>query len=145
MSAIASLFKEKDHPLPKVVPTIQLEIIQKQHEKRDFGELIRLLRVNGEVLRPIEEIAALAFNYNLATVVNKDAKMWVNEHYDLCAYYEFETDILKEKGLKHRCLVKIWRDYSVERIIQIGKNEPQSFAASNQIVIFKLLERLNFI
>ena len=111
---------------------------------RDFKYLTREIEIEGETVIPIQEIAKLAFNYNKQTVENNSRK-WVNDGYDCCAWYTFETNILKPK--KHECLIYIDRSFNIGMNFKIdgyGKDNI-GMPVHNQVKIFRLLQKLEFI
>lgn len=110
---------------------------------RPFDDLIKEIKVNGEILVPAEKIAQLCFNYNEATVKNKCRK-WVNNSYDFRMWYLFETDILKPK--KHLCSIGIDRYFNVKTYHNIDgvKSSNCGMPASNQVEIVGLLVKWGF-
>ena len=112
--------------------------------KRDFEYLTREIEFEGKNIIPIQEIAKLAFNYNAETV-EINFKKWVNNIYDRCAWYTFETNIFKPK--KHECLIYIDRSFNIGMNFKIdgyGKDNI-GMPVHNQVKIFRLLQKLEFI
>lgn len=111
---------------------------------RDFKFLIREIEFEGKTIIPIQEVAKLAFNYNEQTV-ECNSRKWVNDSYDCCAWYTFETGIMKTSI--HKCLLSISRnfDISINHKINEDSRDNIGMPAHNQVEIFRLLQRLGFI
>ena len=110
---------------------------------RPFTDLITEIEIDNEVFVPIQKIAALCFNYNEEVVKNK-AKMWVNESYDMRAWFTFETNILKPKN--HQCSVAIDRNFDITIYHKVNQESSNTgMSPSNQVGIFKNLIKWGFI
>lgn len=119
--------------------------MEKNKIVRPFDDLIKEINFDGEKFIPAQKIASLCFNYTNGVVKNK-SKMWVNNSYDYCVWYVFETNILKPK--KHQCSISISRLFDVATYHIIDGKESSSnvgIPASNQVEVVKRLIKWGFV
>lgn len=112
---------------------------------RPYSDLIKEIEYNGERFIPAQKIAALAFGYDEAVVEN-NAKMWRNDTYDFCTWYQFDTTLLMP--MTHRCSLGISINLDITLYQVFGDNRStntHSFPPVNQAEIFKNLISWGFI
>lgn len=106
---------------------------------RPFGDLIKQIEYEGKVFVPIQRIVALAFNYNVGTVLN-EYEMWINDSYDHALHYTFESKIVDaDMGVIMQDNFDLWVR------IKLKGNESKITTACNQIEIFRSLVKWGFI